>query len=68
MGKFATTTLFFTIAVLGGCVTQPNRTYDPTPNVVNDTAGRQVCSSSGGNAANCALIIGSTYLESTLHR
>lgn len=68
MNKFAKTTLFFITAVLGGCVTQPNRTYDPTPNVTNDTAGHQVCSSSGGNAANCALIIGSTYVESTLHK
>lgn len=53
---------------IGGCVTKPNYSYDPTPNVVTDTAGRQVCSSSGGNAVNCAATAGSALLESQLSK
>lgn len=66
MSRYAIVVL--TAVTLGGCVTKPNYSYDPTPNVVNDTAGRQVCSSSSGNAGNCAATIGSALLESQLSK
>jgi hypothetical protein len=54
---------------LGGCATSrphPDYNKDMDPYVVHDTAGKQVCSSSGGNGVGCAAVFGATLLESSL--
>lgn len=56
-------------SLLGGCATSrphPDYNKDMDPYVVHDTAGKQVCSSSGGNGVGCAAVFGATLLESSL--
>ena len=56
-------------SLLGGCATSrphPDYSKDMDPYVVHDTAGKQVCSSSGGNGVGCAAVFGATLLESSL--
>jgi len=56
-------------SLLGGCATSrphPDYSKDMDPYVVHDTAGKQVCSSSGGNGVGCAAVFGATLLESSV--
>ena len=56
-------------ATLGGCgMDRPRPSYhnDSKPYATRDTAGKPVCSSSGGNGVGCAAVFGVSLLEDAL--